>query len=113
METPANFVSSHVARVEALLRTEALEEWESAATGEPEHDERVAQVRAQIMRIYADPTRFAQPFEHSRHGRCFDFEFVCDIGRRHHATIATERVNRFEVILNGLRGLLGHVPRSR
>jgi peptidyl-dipeptidase A len=60
METPEEFVATHVATVEPLLRTEALEEWEAAATGQPEHDERVAAARAKIMRIYADPVRFAQ-----------------------------------------------------
>jgi len=54
------FVSAHVAEVEPLMREEALEEWESAATGAPEHDERVAQLRARMMRIYADEGRFAR-----------------------------------------------------
>jgi peptidyl-dipeptidase A len=55
-----DFIQDHVARVEPLLREALLEEWEAAATGQPEHDERLAQARAQIMRVYADPTRFAQ-----------------------------------------------------
>ncbi len=60
METPESFIATHVATVEPLMRAEAIEEWESAATGRPEHDERLAQIRAQIMRIYADPERFAK-----------------------------------------------------
>ena len=54
------FVSAHLAEVEPLMREEAIEEWESAATGDPEHDERVAQLRARLMRIYADEGRFAR-----------------------------------------------------
>jgi len=54
------FVNSHVGEVEPLMREEAVEEWEAAATGSPEHDERVAQLRARLMRIYADESRFAR-----------------------------------------------------
>src|SRR5579863_7823697 len=54
------FVSELLAEVKPLMREAAREEWESAATGEPEHDERLARLRAQIMRIYADPERFAR-----------------------------------------------------
>ena len=60
METPASFVAVHVARVEPLLREEALAEWNAAATGRPEYDEEAAKLHAQIMRIYADPARFQQ-----------------------------------------------------
>ena len=59
MDSPATFVEAHVARVAPLLREEALEEWNAAATGEPEHDEKAAAVRARIMRIYADPVALA------------------------------------------------------
>ncbi|HEX5416371.1 MAG TPA: M2 family metallopeptidase [Chloroflexota bacterium] len=54
------FVSAHVGEVEPLMREEALEEWEAAATGAPEHDERVAALRARLMRVYADEGRFAR-----------------------------------------------------
>ena len=60
METPASFIEAHVTRVAPLMREEALEEWEAAATGRPEHDEKVAAVRAKLMRIYADPVVFAR-----------------------------------------------------
>jgi peptidyl-dipeptidase A len=42
------------------MRDEALAEWNAAATGRPEFDEELAKVRAQLMRIYADPTRYAE-----------------------------------------------------
>lgn len=58
METPESFVAAHVAEVEPLRRAEALAEWDSAATGQPEHAERLARLRAQIMRLYADRDRF-------------------------------------------------------
>lgn len=60
MESPESFVEAHVAEVEPLMRAEAIEEWESAATGQPEHDERLAELRGKVMRIYADAARFAK-----------------------------------------------------
>src|ERR1035437_10376989 len=59
MDTPTTFVEAHVAKVAPLLREEALEEWNAAATGEPEHDEKAGVLRARLMRIYADPVALA------------------------------------------------------
>src|SRR5579884_4491871 len=60
MDTPETFVAGHVAEVEPLLREAALEEWEAAATGDPVHDEKGAELRARIMRVYADRASFAK-----------------------------------------------------
>jgi peptidyl-dipeptidase A len=123
MDTPATFIPSHVAQVEPLMRTEALEEWESAATGEPEHDERVAQVRAQIMRIYADPVRFAQVRDWSQAGGIADPRLARQIdllyrsfakGQQDESTIdtVTQLQKEAEATFNTFRGTFEGVPHS-
>lgn len=66
-DSPESFIARLVDEVKPLTREAAIQEWDAAATGEPEHDERLAQTRARIMRIYADPDRFdrARAFKES------------------------------------------------
>lgn len=59
-DTPEKFIADLVGEVQPLMREAAVEEWEAAATGLPEHDEHLATLRAQLMRVYADPSRFAR-----------------------------------------------------
>lgn len=59
-DTAETFIQGLVEEVKPLMREAAIEEWEAAATGLPEHDERLARLRARIMRVYADPDRFAR-----------------------------------------------------
>lgn len=123
METPESFVTAHVAEVEPLIRAEAIEEWESAATGNPEHDERLAQLRAQVMRIYADPARFAQvrawhqtnSFADARLARQVQLLYYSFAkGQQDAATIdqITQLQKAVESTFNTFRGTFEGAPRS-
>ena len=123
METPESFVTAHVAEVEPLMRAEALEEWESAATGQPEHDERLAQIRARIMRIYADKTRFekvrawhqADSFADAKLARQVQLLYYSFAkGQQDEATIdtITQLQKEAESTFNTFRGTFEGAPRS-
>jgi peptidyl-dipeptidase A len=123
METPQEFVAAHVARVEPLMRAEAMEEWEAAATGQPEHDERLAQTRAQIMRIYADPVRFATVRDWQQAGGFADARLARQIGllyrsfakgQQDEATIErlTQIQKDVEATYNTFRGTFEGAPHS-
>jgi peptidyl-dipeptidase A len=123
METPAEFVVAHVATIEPLMHTEAIEEWKAAATGQPEHDERVAEVRARIMRIYADPVRFATVRDWNQAGGFDDPLLARQIALLHHsfakgqqdeATIdrVTQLQKETEATFNTFRGTFEGEPRS-
>lgn len=123
MEIPESFVAAHVAEVEPLLRAEALEEWESAATGQPEHDERLAQLRAQTMRIYADPTRFQKVSQWHKANAFADSLLARQIqllyysfakGQQDEATIdrVTNLQKEAESTFNTFRGAFEGSPRS-
>ena len=123
METPESFVDAHVAEVEPLLRAEAIEEWESAATGQPEHDERLAQLRARVMRIYADPARFEKVRDWQRAGGLGDPRLARQIqllhdsfakGQQDLATIdhITQLQKEAESTFNTFRGTFEGTSRS-
>jgi peptidyl-dipeptidase A len=105
------------------MRTEALEEWESAATGQPEHDERVAEVRARIMRIYADPLKFATVRDWHRTGGLEDPLLARQItllyhsfakGQQDEATIdrVTQLQKEAEATFNTFRSTFEGAPHS-
>jgi len=123
METPASFVAAHVARVEPLLREEALAEWNAAATGRPEYDEQAAKLRAQIMRIYADPARFQQLRAWQQSERFDDAQLARQVtllyhsfakGQQDEATIdaVTQLQKEVESTYNTFRATFQGAPRS-
>lgn len=123
MTTPETFIAAHVAEVEPLMRAEAIEEWESAATGQPEHDERLAQLRAQIMRIYADPVRFETIRAFHQAGGIADALVARQVqllynsfakGQQDEATIdrLTQLQKEAESTYNTFRGTFEGAPRS-
>lgn len=123
METPESFVAAHVSEVEPLIRAETLEEWESAATGEPEHDERLAELRAQVMRIYADPGKLEQLRTWHRAGGFADSQLARQIqllhnsfakGQQDTATIdqITQLQKEAESTFNTFRGTFDGESRS-
>ncbi len=123
METAASFVAEHVAQVEPLLHAEALAEWNAAATGKPEYDEECARVRAQIMRIYADPVRFEQVRAWYQDGRFDDARLARQVellyrsfakGQQDEATIerVTQLQKEVESTFNTFRGIFEGAGRS-
>jgi peptidyl-dipeptidase A len=54
------FVAEHVARVAPLIREQAHANWEAATTGSKEASARVAEVRAELLRIYASADDLAR-----------------------------------------------------
>ncbi|HVB96781.1 MAG TPA: M2 family metallopeptidase [Chloroflexota bacterium] len=123
METPESFITAHVGQIEPLYREEALEEWESAATGQPEHDERLAQLRAQSMRIYADPARFAKVKDWHQAGGIADPIVARQIQLLYHSfakgqqdPAMIDRITQLqkaaESTFNTFRGTLDGQPRS-
>jgi peptidyl-dipeptidase A len=123
MDTPESFVTGHVALIEPLMRTAAIEEWDAAATGDPAHDERLAEVRAQLMRIYADPDRFAKVRTWHQAGGFADPKLARQVqllynsfakGQQDEATIArvTQLQKEVESTFNTFRGTFEGAPRS-
>jgi peptidyl-dipeptidase A len=123
METPASFVTAHVAEVEPLMREAALAEWESAATGQPEHDERLAALRARIMHVYADPEKFAKVRSWYQADGFADPDLARQIqllyysfakGQQDPATIEriTQLQKEAEATFNTFRGVFEGEPRS-
>ena len=60
-----------------------------------------------------DPAAFeasflGQTLEHAGHGRRFDPEFIDDLVRLHELVGAAADVNGLQIVLNGLRRLVGH-----
>ena len=61
-----------------------------------------------VARFVFDPTRVIESLEHPRDRRSFHIECRRNICRRHDAARSAQAVDRFQIILNGLRRLLGH-----
>ena len=59
-ETAADFVARHVAVIEPLFRAYAEAYWRANTTGRAEDQEEMARLKAEIMRLYADPQALAQ-----------------------------------------------------
>lgn len=123
MDTPHDFVAAVVEAVEPLQRAAAIEEWDAAATGQPEHDEQLARVRAQLMRIYADRARFEQARAFKEAGDLADPILAREIqllfnsfakGQQDEATIdqITQLQKEIESTFNTFRGTFEGAPRS-
>ena len=56
----ADFIAAHVATVQPLFHAANLAEWEVATTGSEDANQRAADLRATLMRIYANPTEYQQ-----------------------------------------------------